>query len=336
MTTSLREQWRALRPSDTPAGDGWTLRLAGASDWIRVYAGLRGTSKSTGLVIDIPAELVPLRLHGLSARRFEVTASEMAGLPPSRSAITVRLLDPAFEDLFSLLAEELKQRALDASNAADAVRGVVKAIERWRQFLERRGAPLGPEEVVGLIAELRVLHLLVRRCGPEAALQAWKAPGGAIRDFECPDRAIEVKAYSSSAGGLVHINDPLQLQPDAGLPLYLACVEVVRSPDASLALPHHVASVAREFSSSEHLSDAYRDAMAARGYLDSHAPLYEDGLAVGRIDAFAVEGSFPRIDPSDVPPGIRNLHYSLSVASLGDFARDADVVIGPAGPSAGA
>lgn len=328
-TPELRALWSDLRTvaAAERAGD-YRLRLCAALHGIRIFAAIGGSSNDLSLVVDVPEALRPQRLAGIQLRRVSVQVSELNGLPPSRVAVVVRLLDPAFEDLFADMAEDVVNASVSAQSPGAVVAAVCGVVTRWRRFMDGHSAPLTSEEVRGLIGELAVLERMAGRLGPAAALAAWKSPSGSIRDFEREDQSVEVKTYSPSAGATVRINDPLQLEPDPGVPLFLACQELGRSPVKGTALPDHVERVGRLFTGDIRVVEEFRDALAGAGYLACHSHLYSEGLSLGELLTFKVAEGFPRVPAATLLPGVTAVRFSLTVSALTAFAADTRAVIG--------
>lgn len=328
-TPSLPELWASLRtsnPAET-AGD-FRMRLCHSVPDLRLFAAVAGTSRDAALVVEIPEHLKPRHLNAVSGRRLSLIAEALPGLPTGREAVVIRLRDPEFEDLFAQLGTELVAGVQNAASVSAAVQFIVRLIERWRRFLDQHHAALSEEEARGLIGELAVLERLAQRLDPTVALAAWKAPRGSIRDFECNDRTIEVKTFMTSAGASVRVNDPLQLEPEPGVPLFLVCQELARTQAPEFTLPGHVARVAHLFAHDLQLSEDYEDSIASAGYLPSHATLYSSSYALATTRTFLVREGFPRICPSAVPPGVLRVQFSLEILQLSQFEVDADVHVG--------
>lgn len=328
--TTLREAWYGLRSSESPAhtaGD-LHLRLCHVGHDLRVFAAVSGRENHLAVVIEVPKDLIPRHLAAANGRRVSIIASELPGLPAGRGAVVVMLRDNQFEDLFENLGECLVQEIRVQTSPIEAMQGVLRQIERWRRFLERRREILSQEEVHGLIGEIAILERLIHRFGLNTALRSWKAPAGSLRDFECPAMTIEVKTFMTSVGGSVRINDPLQLEPEAGVPLFLACQELARSTSAEQTLPGHIARVSRHFAQDALLTGDFQDALASAGYLPEHAGLYDESLSLGVTHVLQVREGFPRIKPSDIPSFVTNVAFSVEVFPLMRYAVAAESVIG--------
>jgi hypothetical protein len=327
---SLRDIWTALRGSESAdsAGD-LRMRMCHSALDLRVFAAVSGGRRDAAVVIELPEQLLPRNLDATGGRRFSLVSAELPGLPSGRGAVVLQLRDEQFEDLFEQLGNCLIDELRASTSASAAIHGVVRLIERWRRFLEKHQENLGPEEVRGLIGELSMLERLAMRIGPRAALASWRSPFGSIRDFECPSVAVEVKTYMASAGATVRINDPLQLEPDSGIPLLLACQELARSSAEELTLPGHVARTWRLFEDDIALKEDFDNALASSGYLPSHAKLYTDGYALGATNVFEVRSGFPRISAATIPPFVSRVHFDIEILPLARFSVPADTHIGP-------
>ena len=63
------------------------------------------------------------------------------------------------------------------------------------------------------------------------------------------------------------------------------------------------------------------EALLAVGYLDRHAPRYAGvGYAVRKADDFRVGPEFPRIIEADLPLGVGDASYQLSLAACAGFS----------------
>ncbi len=321
--------WASLRTA-APAevtGD-FRMRLCHEAHDLRMFAAVAEMTRDAAIVVELPAALVPRQVTMMAGRKLSVVAGGVVGLPAGRGAIVVRLCDPEFEDLFGRLGDDLITAIQGSLSAASAVQCITRLIERWRRFLEQQRSPLSDEEVRGLIGELAILERSISRVGPETALRAWKSPLGSIRDFEFPDRTIEVKTVMSALGASVRIHGPQQLEPEAGVALYLACQELGRSESADTSLAGHIRRVVSRFAGEPSLVEDFKDALAASGYLPAHAEWYSEGYVLGPLYAFVVSPEFPRIRPSAIPPGVVRVEFSLEIPQLSQFAVDTETFVG--------
>jgi hypothetical protein len=67
--------------------------------------------------------------------------------------------------------------------------------------------------------------------------------------------------------------------------------------------------------------EIFEEALLAVGYLDRHAPRYAGiAYAVRQTNDFCVRPNFPRIVEADLPAGVGDASYQLSLAACSGFA----------------
>lgn len=327
---SIRDAWSVLRSNESPAADGaFRMRLVDAIGELRIFAVIVDETKDLGLAFEIPESVRPTRLANHSGRRVAVDLLAGPDIGEGRVAVLVSLRDRSSEDLFGHLCDHLLSRMGTNPDARTAIDAIADEIDRWRRFMEKHRRPLDTQAVVGLIGELAVLERLMRRVGKRQAIEGWRSPQGSLRDFELADRTIEVKAYTASAGGLVHIHEPMQLEPDSGRRLFLACQEVVQGQVGNGRLPDHVSRLRSQLLADAGLLGDFDRLLAGSGYLPAHQEEYREDYGLGELRVFEVRDGFPRIGPAAVPLGVTHVRFGLTVASLTDFLADASVQVGP-------
>ena len=326
---SIRDSWMKLRDStEVPGVHSLRMRLVHSVNDLSVYASISEADKGLGIVFVIPQSVQIPRLVSHNGKRVAVSKVVGQGISDGHSAVVVALKDSECEDLFGLLCEHLLGRVAACRDAKAAISLVIDEIDRWRRFMDRHAKRLDRAGVIGLIGELAVLERLANRVGKGPALTGWRAPSGSLRDFELGNMTVEAKAYSPSQGGTVHINDPLQLEPEAGKELLLACQEVASAEDLGQRLPDHVTRVRTTMGHDPGILGDFDRLLADSGYLAAHDDEYRDGYQLGVMKVFRVDSGFPRIAPESVPLGVQNVRFGLLVSSLGAFELDPDSCIG--------
>ena len=191
---------------------------------------------------------------------------------------------------------------------------------------------LTEEQVRGLLGELTILARCAGLHGTLAAVTAWRGPTGALRDFELPRAAVEVKTYQHATGSSVRINDPGQLEPSASRPVYLAAVNVSESDASGATLPDYVTRVSTLLDGDLEAAGAFADRLADYGYLEAYSEHYLTRYRVERVSLYEVRAGFPRIRPLDLQAGVVDVGFSLTLSALSKFEVDAIPIIGAALP----
>jgi hypothetical protein len=329
MRPQFSEAWAALRAGHAAPRDGFRLQLLHGRGAIRIYAALSEEFLMPAVLVELP--LQSLRTGTLSSKAFRARTASFDGLAPDRQGLLIELREAGFEDLFSTLAVELADAVLKSADARETVAGLTRVIDRWRRFVERSRAPLTDERVRGLLGELMVLSRLVSRLGGRQALLSWTGPQDALRDFELPDHAVEVKSLLSDSMKVVWINNLQQLEPIHTRPVFLVVVELTKTEMTGRTLPDLVDGLVQQVASEPDGDELLFQRLANYGYLSAHAHQYTDRFSVEQLRAFVVTEAFPRIPPQIVPSAVRDVRYSLELAKLDQFTLDPDALLGSAG-----
>ncbi|MBT2548090.1 PD-(D/E)XK motif protein [Arthrobacter sp. ISL-65] len=264
----------------------------------------------------------PLDWHSKS---LSLQTLELAVDGAQRPFVILRCVDPKLHHQFGLLADDV----LDAIEVDPerASRAVSATLDRWRNLFEaERGALLGPAQLAGIMAELTVLHELVKFHGPHA-LSAWQGPKGNRHDFVFEDCSIEVKATTNHNNMVVTIHGGRQLaSPDLG-DLYLRALQMERSPNGK-SVPDKVGELIALGISKVELLTVLNDAH----YSDADSPAYEAfRFTTLSENSYLVDEGFPRITaetlfPSGMIDRLGNISYSIDLGHMAEIDLDLSTV----------
>jgi hypothetical protein len=328
MTTPLLEAWQLLRSAQSGAQGDYAMQLVHAANDVRVFAALETARRSPGLLVDLPQEALVSRQRDLFCKVFSVTAAQFPGMPERRIGVLTILRDLEYLDIFAVFAGDILAAIADAGDARMSVAAMNRVIERWRHFMERRRASMTDERVRGLIGELVVLSRLLSSGRAHDSLTAWTGPHDAIHDFELPDRSVEVKSFQSEDGPTVRISDPRQMDVVRARPVHLVAVQLARSSSQGQTLPQLIALVNGVVAGAPGASELLDKKLAEYGYLPIHASLYTEPYAIERVLGFTVDEGFPRIRSDDVPAGVSEVQFSISLPALAPFVTDTRQILG--------
>jgi len=328
MTTRLHDSWSELIGETGPAVSDIRLRLLFSAGDARAFAAVTAKDGLPALLLELPEPVKPSIFTTLITRAFQMSAPSLKGLPSGRWALLIELKDRSFSDLFEVLANDVLNAVQSATGSEASLQSALRCVERWRRFVERKGEPLSDEEVQGLIGEIVVLCRCARRFGADAALAAWTGPDRALRDFELPDISAEVKTYQGDDAARVMISSPDQLDAVAQRPVYLAAVRLTASESQGFTLGEFVARTIAVIGPDTAAAGVLEERLATAGYLAAHAPLYVSRFIAGPVLTYAVTPGFPRIRSIDVPQGVLNVRFALSLRALAPFKTDATPIIG--------
>lgn len=241
--------------------------------------------------------------------------------------LTFILKDLEQRELFAALCLDIASAAEGALDNQNALHRALRRTLRWHHLLRGgRTDILTLEEQRGLIGELAFLRRLVDLIGTRAAIEAWRGPFGAAKDFELSNCLVEVKARRGAARPFVSISSEDQLSDVDGARLFLLVMQVDAAViPAGGTLTDHVKELDDLFASSS--LDSYQlweEALSSSGF-DFADDYSERRWSTGTPVHFEVSAGFPRI-AAPVVPGVSAVRYSLSLDACAPHAVEAGLV----------
>ena len=317
---TIEEQWLALEQEQSP-GDVWRMQLARPLKGHPLFVAFDG--KRRALLLRVTAVAIPQKNHWPVCKGLEILAILLGG----HAYFGVSLREARFGDVFTALAEDLARRIAQVAGNTPAkdVGVMIGQLTRWQRFLAASNVGLGPEAQRGLFGELHFLNFqLLPKCG-SLAVTAWKGPDGAHQDFQFPGVWVEVKTTLAKQPQSVRITSERQLDNTHGPSLFLHVLMLEIQEGGGLSLPVMVGKVRDALNSSLTALEIFEDSLLAAGYLDIHASRYLGiGYAIRKEEHFHVLEGFPRLIESDLPAGLGDTSYHLSLAACSAFAATPD------------
>ncbi|WP_222247345.1 PD-(D/E)XK motif protein [Rhizobium leguminosarum] len=237
-----------------------------------------------------------------------------------RLSFVLSLGDNGLIELFEALCRNIADGGEQAANHQDALFHTVQRTRRWHHLL--RGGSTGEltlEEQRGLIGEIAFLQELAATIGPDAAIEAWKGPDGASKDFEFPNICVELKARRSAAKPYVAISSVEQLADVDGARVFLRVTDVTAAmTPEGLTLHDHVAATLLALQTSAFAVARFDQMIFDFGYDPVHK---YDGRRwfIGESREFEVLEGFPRIVPP-IASGVTDVRYSVGLAECAPYA----------------
>lgn len=317
----MNELWQEIeaelqsQPTDQ-ARPGMLTRLATPDAGQRLRVGIELPSRARVLLFTAHTEALPQRAAWPECRGLELSLDVQRS---GSATLIVRLREARSQDVFSVLASDLAQRAVGGSEQ-DAARRVLAALGRWQRFMAAAARSLSDETRRGLWGELYALeHLIVPSVGIEAAIGAWRGPAGAPQDFQYQGTAVEVKTRAARSPAVVRISGEQQLHEAPWQHLFLTHIAVDEQDGAGETLPQRIARV-RRLAAATSAAELLEDALTDVGWLEAEAEKHQTrGFIQRELDAFRVAAAFPRLTPLLLPPGIGGVAYDLSLDAARPF-----------------
>ncbi|MGY5120548.1 PD-(D/E)XK motif protein [Streptomyces sp. 900105755] len=281
---------------------------------------LRADARAADLVRPLLNDLpqthgLHLSCSSLSARDFE--------LQVSLTADTLR-------EVFTPLAEDIARTVKDAPGDT-VLEAAVRRFLHWQQLMRTVGVDgLGKEARRGLYGELHFLreHLL-DNLPPLSAVEAWTGPEGTNQDFQLPACAVEVKSTVAKNPVTLRIASERQLDDTGVSRLFLLLVSLDERRGGSGESLNTTVDRVRSLLLSP-VAVARLDTQLARiGYFPHQRELYDEPrYTLRRVDMWNVSGSFPRLVEADLPAGVGDCSYEISVSALERHRATSQEVIG--------
>ncbi|MGJ5697308.1 PD-(D/E)XK motif protein [Streptomyces sp. SID7815] len=293
------------------------------------------------LSVSHPAQrrMLVLRTDARSADHIVRTVTRLpsaAGLEMNLSAVSrleyelqVVLTADELREVFNPLVTDVADTVREAAGAAAALTAAVERFERWQDLLRAVGRDgLGPEARRGLVGELLLLHdHILPVLAPAQAVDSWTGPSGANQDFQLPGVAVETKASTVKRPRSIRIASERQLD-DTGTPSLVLSLAMLdeRRGGSGVSLNRLVDGI-REQITSPFVRASFDGRLVQAGYLPGHRDLYEEPRYTLRdLRFWHVREGFPRIVESDLPKGVGDCTYSLSISGLDQHRATTDEV----------
>ena len=279
------------------------------------------------LAFEDPVDISPL--HELNPKGLDVGDAPFP-LQDAGPSVSISARSVDFNEIFALLADDVISAADGLETAQEVVDAVALRLGMWQRFLQRATPDgLSAEEQAGLFGELWfLLEKLAPRLGAEAALGAWRGPLGGIQDFQAGSWAVEVKTSRQLAPASVRIANERQLQSDGLDLLALLIVALEQRSGGSSTLNEAVAGARTLVAGTPEVARVLEDMLLSAGYVDEHARRYQGTSYTVRWTLCAlVQTGFPRLTEADLPPGVGDVSYSLSLDACKAFGLDLDELI---------
>jgi len=319
-TMKIEDLWAVIE-ADADAGKagagGWLLRLGQPTAGCPLFVGLELSTRRRAILLRLPSKAMPSRRRWPRSKGLEALAVVIDDV----AHFGVALKETRFSDVFTALTADLIRRVSDAANPDAQALAFLGQLSRWQKFLSASADGLGDEAQRGLWGELQFLRELLQTQMGITAVYGWKGPEKAHQDFQFKTGAVEIKATLAKQPQVVRITSERQLDDSAWPALFLNVFALDIRDGSCESLPAMVASIRSKVLIDAAAQEQFEDALLAAGYLDIHAIRYADrGYTIRSQRTFRVRGKFPRLVEMEMPEGVGDTNYGLSIAACGAFA----------------
>ncbi len=314
----MNDRWDELVSLTVTSPGVSRLRVAPSSPH-NLFIGLVQPGNRLYFWYDVPVGTIPpdYQLPSLRSIRTSIEA-----VPENPSIVRIGLgLDKSdLGDVYKAMVNDLIGAVSATSDADSGLSVLENRTERWQKLLRNDAqAGLSTSDRRGLIGELLILRQLLEQGGnPARTVVAWTGPHGKHQDFQGKRAAIEVKTTVTKQPQSLVISSERELDPVGVARLFLAHLSLdERQGGSGESLNDVVASLRRLLANDANALSVFDDSLFTYGYLDVHAPLYQNiTYAIRDQNMFQVGDGFPHITERTVPEGIGDITYRIQISAL--------------------
>ena len=279
--------------------------------------------------LDLYAEFEPPAVPGLvlfcpvrppEPRQMKAVAIERGQRSDGRWWLRMSLHEPSLRAVFAGLSQDIITFTRSGVSVEAAPAAILGRVERWRALLEGERGGLSASELRGLIGELLVLTSLLKRNPLIEAVNSWNGPLGSPQDFMLPDGLrIEVKTVRPDANAF-RVNGLGQLDPGTD-PMELRLFRLADAnleTEGAMTATKIIDSLRGQLESEPLALNEFNSRLAAMRWHD-HPRHGEYAVRLAGEHRYRVAEGFPRIVAADVPVGIDDVNYLVSLPAAGDF-----------------
>ena len=282
-------------------------------------------------MLQAPRNLLPSREQMPESRGFELTVQLTGEEPETHATFVLSSTDRMFNEVFSAMAENLYQSLRECQNDRQIVSIFLERLLQWQDFFDRNGINgLTEEAQRGLYGELYFLrrHLLSIPQYFTSEISGWTGSKNRQHDFQFGDLAVEVKTSSAKQHQKLLISSEQQLDETLIGNLFVFHLSLSVIENHADTLPALVVDLRNNLHTVYAAAFAFEGALVERGYIDEQAWRYQKtGYTVRESNMFRVTKGFPRLTERDLPLGVGDLTYSISVVECKNFAVPVEEVV---------
>lgn len=233
------------------------------------------------------------------------------------------------DDIFEIVVEDLRKNLEMAEYVGESLSVIISILAKWKKFFDSDKQLLMSEErQQGLYGELLFLDECLDEQGTVAVLH-WAGSEDETHDFYFGPHAVEVKTTSTQAPYFARISSEYQLDKnDIPGKLFLRFYALRKSQSNGEKLSERILAIREKLSKDVANLQKFNEKLNKYGYFDEVADNYTAGYYERDHYCFAVERDFPKIIKEDMPLGVSDLTYKVSIALCIPYAQEMKSVFG--------
>ena len=234
-------------------------------------------------------------------------------------SIGLALTDSELVKSFAVMCYDIAERSKQANSIEAAIIIAIECLRNWASLLKFRGKTgLTRNEVIGLWGEIATIEALIDSNinNDLTLLQGWRGPNGDQRDIGYNNVRIEVKTQLSTQSISLKISSLEQLDDEEKV--LKVVLNRISPSESGVSLTSLIDRVIEKLSSNRQShSEFERKVMLAE--FDSNLDYCNEMFGMDERFIYEVSDEFPKLVPSNVPQGIKNVSYEISGSSITEY-----------------
>ena len=310
---------------------GILKRMLAPSATCTMFLGVQRPSLNRLFLLQVPKNLLPPIEEIPESQGFELTVQITGEEGEGHATFVLSATDRMYNEIFTAMANNLYQSLKECKEERQIVRIFLERLNQWQQFFEKNSKNGMSEEAQrGLYGELYFLknHLFSTAEHFAAEISAWTGPKNRQHDFQFGDTVVEIKTCIAKQPQKLQISSEQQLDETLVGTLFIFHLSLSSVENHAETLPALIAQLREMLRTVYMAASTFEEALLKRGYLNTQAWRYQKtGYVVRESNVFRVTGDFPRLTENDLPLGVGDLTYSISVSECKKFTTSLDELI---------
>ncbi len=320
---TVKNTWKLLEDDTASVPSGYIIRRLLPEVTYDVYLAIERPSNTRLLMMRVKHKSIGKAAVFPNSNCFEVRRVALPGDDDAHVTLQLVLINSRYNDIFTRLVQDIVDEIALIADEKNAVVALFIRLRRWQAFLEKHSPEgLSQAQQQGLYGELWFLRqIVIPQLGSHQGIQCWTGAKGTQQDFQFQHCAIEVKTTVAKQHQKLAITSERQLDDTSTGTLILLHLSLDAREKRGESLPDIVVSLRSLLENDPIAKEELEILLFEVGYLDIHTPRYEKiGYSLREVNYFKVEGDFPRIIEADLPNGVGDVRYTISVAECRRFS----------------
>lgn len=242
-----------------------------------------------------------------------------------RYVCCLRSSDVDLKDKFNTVTKDVVLSCIECDD--EQLLGKVQSeIRSWAEFMTPTRSGLGESALIGILGELYLIkEMLPSKLSARDLMRGWIGPDAKKQDFVFEDYAIEVKVNKAGGTKTISISSLDQLDAEANEIFIARIVLAPCSDDLGVSLQDLYEDCLCRFEGDHYATRMFKKKVSNfLGKATTHE--LSQRFEIVHTEVFEVTKEFPVLTRKNTPNGIVRAQYSLELAALEEFRKDASVL----------